>query len=246
MRVCFSVRIWFRKIQALIFFFFFCLLIFFQFEMNLLVKIYMKKHNRHNKTLCTADFFNSVRCLVYCSSINQVPYFILKKKNNCDRPKFDTSAAQKKKKKKKKKTLKKIAFRSGLSICHKLWDIEFFSFSLSSSYVLRNLKQAVTVGVNQIYFFVLLFLITISWEPNVLLIWNKGHRKENFISFHYIPKTHFDLCSVPNAFAIMPHIYQTNASLCGYLCVDLYLSFLKKKKKKKKKNSFIFDILLGS
>ena len=67
----------------------------------------MKKHDRHNKTLCTTDFFNSVLCLVYCSSINQVPYFILKK---TDRPKFDTSAAQGKKNKtkqnKKKKCLK--------------------------------------------------------------------------------------------------------------------------------------------
>ena len=48
---------------------------------------------------------------------------------SCGRPKFDTSAAQKKQKQKTKKT-KKNAFRSGLLICHKLWDTEFFSFSL--------------------------------------------------------------------------------------------------------------------
>ena len=71
---------------------FFCLVFFFQFVMNLLVRIYMKRHDRHNKTLYTTDFFNSVFCLVSCSSINQVPYFILKK--SCDRPKFDTSAAR--------------------------------------------------------------------------------------------------------------------------------------------------------
>ena len=58
---------------------FFARLIFFQFFMNLLVKIYMKRHDRHNKALCTTDFFNSVFCLVSCSSINQVPYFILNK-----------------------------------------------------------------------------------------------------------------------------------------------------------------------
>ena len=58
---------------------FFACLIFFQFLINLLVKIYMKRHNRHNKTLCTTDFFNSVFCLVSCLSINQVPYFILNK-----------------------------------------------------------------------------------------------------------------------------------------------------------------------
>ena len=39
----------------------------------------MKRHDRHNKTLRTTDFFNSVFCLASCSSINQVPYFILNK-----------------------------------------------------------------------------------------------------------------------------------------------------------------------
>ena len=46
---------------------------------------------------------------------------------SCDRLKFETSAAQKKK---KKKHVKKTAFRSGFPICHKLWDIDFFFFSL--------------------------------------------------------------------------------------------------------------------
>ena len=49
------------------------------FLMNFLVKIYMKRHDRQNKTLWTTDFFNSVFCLVSCSSKNQVPYFILNK-----------------------------------------------------------------------------------------------------------------------------------------------------------------------
>ena len=95
------------------FYFFLLAYFFFQFVMNLLVKIYTKKHDRHNKTLCTTDFFNLVFCLVYCSSINLVPYFILKKnkknkKKNSDRPKFDTSAAQEKKKKKKKTHLGQV------------------------------------------------------------------------------------------------------------------------------------------
>ena len=75
--ICFSVHVWFSKIQA--FWFFFCLLIFFfQFFMfmNFLVKIYMKIYDRHRKTLWTTDFFNSVFCLSF-SSKNQVPYFIL-------------------------------------------------------------------------------------------------------------------------------------------------------------------------
>ena len=45
-------------------------------------------------------FFNSVLCLVSCSSKNQVPYFILNK--GCDPLKFDTSAAQEKTKTKTK------------------------------------------------------------------------------------------------------------------------------------------------
>ena len=68
------------------------------FFMNLLVKIYMKRHDRHAKTLWTTGFFNSVFCLVSCSSKNQVPYFILNKVVTDS--KFDTSAAKKKKKKK--------------------------------------------------------------------------------------------------------------------------------------------------
>ena len=48
--------------------FFFACLIFFQFFMNLLVKIYKKRYDRHNETLWTTDFFNSVFCLVSCSS----------------------------------------------------------------------------------------------------------------------------------------------------------------------------------
>ena len=50
----FLVRVWFSKIQAFNFCFAY---FFFQFFMNLLV---MKRHDSHNKTLCTTDFFNSV------------------------------------------------------------------------------------------------------------------------------------------------------------------------------------------
>ena len=66
------------KFKILIFFclkgFFF---FFFHCFMKFLVKIYMERYERHNKTLWTTDFFNSVLCLVSCSSKNQVPYFIL-------------------------------------------------------------------------------------------------------------------------------------------------------------------------
>ena len=93
-----------------------CFFFFFQFVINLLVKIYMKKHNRH-KTLCTTDFFNSVLWLVSCSSINQVPYFILKKV--VTDPNL-TRLLLRNKQTSNQTTLKKTAFRSGLPICHKL------------------------------------------------------------------------------------------------------------------------------
>ena len=59
--------------------------------MNLIVKIYKKRYDRHNKTLWTTDF-NSVFCL-------QVSCILLIQKSNsifqsCDRLKPDTSAAQ--------------------------------------------------------------------------------------------------------------------------------------------------------
>ena len=48
---------------------FFCVLNFFSlYFMDLLVKIYKKIYDRHNETLWTTDFFNSVFCLVSCSS----------------------------------------------------------------------------------------------------------------------------------------------------------------------------------
>ena len=64
----------------------------------------MKRHDRHSKTLCTTNLFNSVFCLVSCSSINQAPYFILNKV--VTDPNL-TCLLLRKKKKKKKKTLKK-------------------------------------------------------------------------------------------------------------------------------------------
>ena len=82
---------------------------------------YRWKDNRHNKTLWTTDFLNSVFCLVTCSSKNQVPYFILIK--------VVTNSNLKRLLLKKKKKKKKHALRSGFSICHKLWDIEFFSLA---------------------------------------------------------------------------------------------------------------------
>ena len=108
-----------------------------QFFMNFLVKIYKKRYDKHNETLWTTDFFNSVFCLVSCSSKNQVPYFKAVTDSNLTRLLL-------RKKKKKKKSLKKNAFRSGLPICHELWDIAFIFFSLSQS---TNKLSRIYVGL---------------------------------------------------------------------------------------------------
>ena len=57
------------KFKVWIFFFFACLIFFSSFLWPLLVKIYKKRYDRHNEILwTTTDFFNSVFCLVSCSS----------------------------------------------------------------------------------------------------------------------------------------------------------------------------------
>ena len=58
---------------------------------------------------------------------------------SCERLKSDASAAQKKKKK-KKNLLKKNAFRSGLPICHELWDIAFIFLALFCLYLMYCLN----------------------------------------------------------------------------------------------------------
>ena len=98
--------------------------------MNLLVKLYMKRHDRHNKTLWTTDYFISMFCLVSCLSKNQVQYFILNKvvtDSNLTRLLLRKKTKQNKTKQTNKQQQQLNAFRSGLSICHKLWDIHFFS-----------------------------------------------------------------------------------------------------------------------
>ena len=99
---------------------FFACLIFSSFFMNLLVKKYKKRYDRHNETLWTTDFFNSVLCYVSCSS--KIKFHISKLWTTQI---WYVCYSEKKKKKKKKNLLKKNALRSGLPICHEPWDIAF-------------------------------------------------------------------------------------------------------------------------
>ena len=114
-----------RLIQQNSRFEFFCLLNFFSsFFMNLLVKIYKKRYDRHNGTLWKTDFLNSVFCLVSCSS--KIKFHISKLWPTqiwhvCCSEKKQTN-----------KRVKKNGFRSGLPICHELWDIAFIFSALSS------------------------------------------------------------------------------------------------------------------
>ena len=126
------------KFKLLIFlFFFFTCLIFFQFFMSLLVKIYMKRHDRHFEQQISSTL---VFCLVFCSSKNQVPYFILIKAvtdSNLTRLLLEGGEPNLLKTVKKKKT-HTHTFRSGLPICHKLWDIELFKKKFSLIYLIQE------------------------------------------------------------------------------------------------------------
>ena len=92
--------------------------------MNLLVK---KRRDRHNKTLCATDFFDS--CVLSCILFIHKSSFIFYTEESCDRPKFDTSAARKKNKQKKQKTKEnkeKVYFRSQILECPSIgqyWNI---------------------------------------------------------------------------------------------------------------------------
>ena len=120
----FVFRCAFDSAKFKVWIFFACLIFFFQCFMNLLVKIYKKRYGRPNETLWTTDFFNSVFGLVSVCILfiqKQVPYF---------KAVIDSNLTRLLLRKKKKKHVKKTAFRSGLPICHELWDIGFIFFSL--------------------------------------------------------------------------------------------------------------------
>ena len=93
----FVFRCTFDSAKFKLVFFFAYLLLFSIFFMNLIVKIYMKRHKRHNKRLCTTDFFNSAFCLVSCSSNKSSSVFHTEQSCDTDSLKFDTSAAREKK-----------------------------------------------------------------------------------------------------------------------------------------------------
>ena len=113
--------------------FFFCLLnFFFSFLWTCSSKYTRKdmtdtvKHfvQQTSSTLCSV-----FKCLVSCSSKNQVPYFKAVTDSNLTRLLL----------RREKKTLKKNAFRSGLPICHELWDIAFIFFSLINTFLKNDI-----------------------------------------------------------------------------------------------------------
>ena len=116
---------------------------FFSFFYDLLVKKYKKRYDRHNETLWTTNFFNScvLPCILFIQ--NQVPCFKAVTDSNLTRLLL----------RKKKKTVKKTAFRSGLPICHELWDIAFIFCSLKVQ-VTYHVCQSFCLHVNLDYLFV--------------------------------------------------------------------------------------------
>ena len=132
--ICFAMRIWFSKIQA--FHIFWWLHFLLPVFMNLYVKIYMKRYDRHNKTHWTSVYrlLELSSYFVSCLSKNQIPYFILDKV--CDWLKLDTWVG----KKKNQIIKRKLHLESGLPICHKLWDRIFFFFSLILCHIQLNFR----------------------------------------------------------------------------------------------------------
>ena len=125
--------------------------------MNLLVKIYMKRHDRHDKTLFTTDFFNC--CVLSCILFIHKSSFLFHTEKVVTDPNLTCLLLRKNQKKKQNKTKqnktkknikKKNAFKSGLPICPKLWDIQFFSFSLIFTYFIPSLllTSAVTASIS--------------------------------------------------------------------------------------------------
>ena len=103
--------------------------------MNLLVKIYKKRYDRPNETLNNRLFQLCVlSCILFIQKSS--PYFkavtdsnltrlLLRKKNK------QTNKQTQKQKQKEKKNKQTNVFRSGLPICHELWDIAAFFLALS-------------------------------------------------------------------------------------------------------------------
>ena len=121
----FVFRCTFDSAKSKVWIFFACLIFFFSFIWTCSSKYTRKdmtdtmKHfeQQTSSTLCSV-----FKCLVSCSAKNQVPYF---------KAVTDSNLTLLLLRRKKKKPLKKNAFRSGLPICHELWDIAFiFFFSL--------------------------------------------------------------------------------------------------------------------
>ena len=130
-RVCFSVHVWFSKIQGLIFFCCFCLLNFF----SRFLWACSSKYTRKDMT-DTMKHFEQQTSSTLCS----VLYLVHPKSSSiglfqsCDRLKSDTSAAQKKK---KKKTHLGQVFQSVMS-----FETQHFFFSLTRRQKFKNVMYS--------------------------------------------------------------------------------------------------------
>ena len=115
----FVFRCAFDSVKFKVWIFFACLIFSSSFFMTCLSKNTRKDMTDTMKHFEQQTSSTLVFCLVSCTS--KIKFHIFQ---SCDQLKSDTFAAQ------KKKNVKKNAFRSGLPICHELWDIAFIFFSL--------------------------------------------------------------------------------------------------------------------
>ena len=100
-----------------------CLIFFSSFLWTCLSK-YKRKDMIDTMKYFERQTSSTLRSVLYLFIQNQAPYFKAVNDSNLTRLLL--------KKKRKKKPVKKNAFRSGLPICHELWDIAFIFFSLTA------------------------------------------------------------------------------------------------------------------
>ena len=172
-----------------------------------------------------------VFCLVSCSS--KIKFHISKL---WPTQIWHVCCSEKKKKKKKKKTLKKNAFRSGLPICHKLWDIAFIFFSLILVCSCFSFRENVIVICKIVSFLCsldnLLLKILSFFFGNQLSKWRSFKKKKKvifdllFTSFSHqgnntkIPSAHISLTYIHIFYSPYWHFCLTNfAKVTNLSCV---------------------------
>ena len=113
--------------------------------MNLAVKIYKKRYDGHNKTHWATNFFNSVLWFI----LILYPVHPKIKFHSLYWTKVVTDSNLTHLHKVGGKTVKKMHLESGLPICHKLSDIDFFFFGLALVAYLASLMVKILAVISK-------------------------------------------------------------------------------------------------